>query len=157
MATKGKAVPEGYHSVTPYLVVDGTAKAIEFYERAFGAKKIMAMPGPGGKIMHAEIKIGDSVIMLGDEFPEMGSRGPKTLGGTPASLFLYVDDVDTLYQGAIAAGATAEQPPQDAFWGDRWGSLHDPFGHRWQLATHKEDLTPAEMQQRAAAAAAGQK
>ncbi len=157
MATKGKAVPEGYHSVTPYLVVDGAAKAIEFYERAFGAKKIMAMPGPGGKIMHAEIKIGDSVIMLSDEFPEMGSRGPKTLGGTPASLFLYVDDVDTLYQGAIAAGATAERTPQDAFWGDRWGSLHDPFGHSWQIATHKEDLTPAEMQQRAAAASAGPK
>ncbi len=157
MATKGKAVPDGYHSVTPYLVVDGAAKAIEFYERAFGAKKIMAMPGPGGKIMHAEIKIGDSIIMLSDESPEMGSRGPKTLGGTPTSLFLYVDDVDMLYQGAIAAGATAEQPPQDAFWGDRWGSLHDPFGHSWQLATHKEDLTPAEIQQRAAAAAAGQK
>jgi len=150
MAKRAKAVPEGCHTVTPYLTVRGADRAIEFYKKAFGAKELMRMPGPGGKsIMHAEIKIGDSRIFLSDEFPEMGSRSPQSLGGTANSLHLYVEDVDAAFKKAIAAGAKVQMPVADMFWGDRYGKLIDPFGHEWGLATHKEDLTPREIRKRA--------
>ena len=138
--------------MTPYLAVKGAAQAIEFYKRAFGAKELERMPGPGGQgIMHAEITIGDSRVMLSDEFPGAGCTSPQSLGGTTCQLFLYVEDVDAAYQQAVAAGATANMPPADMFWGDRFGKLTDPFGHQWGMATHKEDLTPAEMNKRAEA------
>ena len=150
MAKRAKAVPEGCHTVTPYLTVRGADRAIEFYKKAFGAKELMRMPGLGGKsIMHAEIKIGDSRIFLSDEFPEMGSRSPQSLGGTANSLHLYVEDVDAAFKKAIAAGAKVQMPVADMFWGDRYGKLIDPFGHEWGLATHKEDLTPREIRKRA--------
>ena len=149
-----KPIPDGYHSVTPYLVVDDAAKAIDFYRRAFGAQEIMRMSGPQGKIGHAELKIGDSMIMLSDEMPQAGTRSAKSLGGSPVGIFLYVTDVDTVYNQAVAAGAKAEMPLADQFWGDRYGKLSDPFGHHWSLATHKEDVAPAEMQKRAAEAMA---
>lgn len=142
-----KPVPEGYNTVTPYLVVDGAADAIDFYERAFGARDIMRMPGPAGKIAHAELQIGDSKIMLGDEMP--GSlRTPRSLGGSPVGLFLYVEDVDAVYQRAIEAGAKSEMPPADMFWGDRYCKLTDPFGHNWSIGTHIEDVPPEEMGRR---------
>jgi PhnB protein len=143
-----KPIPDGYHTATPYLVIRGAADAIEFYKRAFGAQEIARMPGPGGKLMHAEIKIGDSMLMLSDEFPEMGSSSPQTIGGTPVNVFLYVPDVDRTFQQALNAGATSRMAPEDMFWGDRFGKLSDPFGHEWALATHKEDVAPAEMQKR---------
>lgn len=142
-----KPVPEGYHTVTPYLVVDGAAAAIDFYERAFGAREIMRLPGPPGKIAHAELRIGDSTIMLGDEMPGNLSS-PGTLGGSPMGLFLYVEDVDALYQQAVAAGAKIGMEPADMFWGDRYGKLTDPFGHNWSIGTHKEDVAPEEMERR---------
>jgi uncharacterized glyoxalase superfamily protein PhnB len=141
--------------VTPSLVVRGAANAIEFYKKAFGAKALNQMDGPGGKILHAEIKIGDSIVMLSDEFPEMGSSSPQTVGGISASLMIYTKDVDALFNQALAAGATVSMPVSDMFWGDRYGRVKDPFGHDWQLATHKEDLTPKEMNRRAAAAMSG--
>ena len=147
-----KPVPEGFHTATPYLVVRGADRAIDFYKRAFGAIERFRMPGPGGKIMHAEIQIGDSVLMLCDEFPEMGGNSPQALNGTPVSIFLYVENVDASFQRAVAAGATAQMPVQDMFWGDRYGKLADPYGHVWSLATHKEDLTEEEVGRRAAAA-----
>ncbi len=147
-----KPIPDGYHSASPYLVVGGAAQAIEFYKRAFGAQEQMRMPSPDGKIVHGEIKIGDSVVMLADEFPEYGSRSPKSLGGTPSSVFLYVQDVDAVFQSAVSAGAKSLMPVADMFWGDRYGKLEDPFGHQWQIATHKEDLTPEEMKRRSGAA-----
>jgi len=143
-----KAIPEGYYSVTPYLVCKGAAEAIEFYKKALGAVETMRMPGPGGRIMHAEMKIGNSIVMLSDENPERGYVSPKTLGGAGVSMMLYTDSVDTTYQQALDAGATGNQPPTDMFWGDRMANLTDPFGHTWAIATHTEDVSPDEMQKR---------
>jgi PhnB protein len=147
-----KAVPEGYHTATPYLIVDGAATALEFYRKAFGATERMRFAAPGGKIGHAEITIGNSAIMLADEHPEMGYRGPQAIGGTPVSIHLYVENVDEVFPRAVAAGATALRPVADQFYGDRSGTLRDPFGHVWHVATHKEDLSPEEMHRRAQAA-----
>jgi uncharacterized glyoxalase superfamily protein PhnB len=141
-----KAIPEGMHTVTPHLVCAGAADAIEFYKKAFNAVEGARMPGPGGKIMHAQIKIGDSHVMLVDDFPEMGGLSPKALNGTPVTIHLYVDDVDAIYAQAVKAGATAKMPPADMFWGDRYGQVTDPFGHTWSIATHKRDMTPEQMQ-----------
>lgn len=151
MAGQVRPVPEGYHTLTPYLVVEDAARAIDFYKRAFGAQERVRMGGPGGKIGHAELKIGDSMIMLSDEMPGGGCRSPHSLGGTTASVFLYVNDVDSAFKQAEAAGAKAEMPPTDMFWGDRFGKLSDPFGHSWAMATHKEDVAPEEMQKRSKA------
>src|SRR6187200_1270298 len=149
MATQ--PVPVGYHTVTPYLIVSGAAQALDFYKRALGAIEQMRMPGPEGNVMHAEIKIGDSVIMLADEFPEMGARSPQALGGTPVGICLYVPDVDSLFNQAIQAGGKVERPLQNQFYGDRSGTFIDPFGHKWTIATHIEDVSPEEMQKRMAA------
>jgi PhnB protein len=149
MASSAQAVPEGYHSVTPYLAVDDGARAIAFYKAAFGATEVMRMPGPGGKVGHAEIRIGDSRIMLADEYPDMGFRSPKTYGGSPVGLHLYVEDVDDVARQAVAAGAKELRPVKDQFYGDRTGSFEDPFGHVWHIATHKEDLSPDELKRRA--------
>jgi len=146
-----KPIPDGYHTVTPYLSIHDAAKAIEFYKRAFDATELHRMAGSHGKITHAEIKIGDSVIMLADEMPGSECRSPQALGGTSTSIFLYVKDVDAVYSKAIAAGAKSTMPPADMFWGDRFGKIADPFGHSWSLATHKEDVAPDEMQRRAEA------
>lgn len=143
-----KAIPEGYYSLTPYLVVKGAAAAIDFYTKAFGAVEVVRMPGPGGKIMHAEVKIGNSMLMLADENPERDALSPSTLGGAGCSVMLYTDDVDATFKRAIAAGATQVTPPADMFWGDRMGNLKDPFGHSWAVATHKEDVSPEEMGRR---------
>jgi PhnB protein len=143
-----KPIPEGYHSITPYLIISGAAAAIDFYKGAFGAKERMRMPGPGDKVMHAEIEIGDSAVMLADEFPEMGFRGPQALGGTPVSLVLYVEDADKVFNQAVAAGAKVLKPLQDQFYGDRSGTVADPFGHVWNIGSHKEDLTPEEINRR---------
>ena len=148
MAAKVKPIPEGYRTITPYLVVDDARAAIEFYRRAFGAKEVMKMDGPGGKISHAELKIGDSMIMLSDEMPGTGTRAPKSLGGTTAGVFLYVENADTTFQQAVAAGAKVDTPLADMFWGDRYGKLTDPFGHCWSLATHKEEVSQEEMARR---------
>lgn len=153
--SKVKPVPEGYHTVTPYLVIKGAAQAIDFYTRAFGAQEIFSMPGPDGRIMHAEIKIGDSMIMLSDEAPEMGAQSPQTLNGTPVGIFLYVEDVDATFKQAISAGAKEKVAVADMFWGDRFGSLTDPFGQQWNIATHKEDVAPEEMAKRAEAFSKG--
>ena len=145
-----KPIREGCHSITPYLMVKDAAEAIEFYKRAFGAQEMERMPGPGGRgVMHAEIRIGDSLVMLSDEFPGAGCTSPQSLGGTTCQMFLYVPDVDSVYQQAISAGATSNMPVSDMFWGDRYGKLSDPFGHQWGLATHKEDVSPQEMKKRA--------
>ena len=152
MGKPGKPVPEGFHTVTPHLTVKNAGEAIEFYKKAFGAEEIARMPGPGGSVMHAEMRIGDSPIMLNDEFPEHGARGPKTIGGTPVSIHLYVNDVDALFDRAVKAGAKVTMPIADMFWGDRFGKLEDPFGHQWSMATHKEDVTAEECAQRAKAA-----
>jgi PhnB protein len=151
MPNKAKPIPEGYHSVTPYLTVNDAARAIEFYKRAFGAKEVLRMDGPPGKIVHAELDIGDSKLMLSDEMPGGSSRSPQSVGGTTAGVFLYVEDVDSVYKKAVSAGAKEEMPPSDMFWGDRFGKLEDPFGNQWSMATHKEDVSPAEMAQRAQA------
>jgi PhnB protein len=148
MPAKVKPIPDGYRTVTPYLVVNDGRGAIEFYKRAFRAKEVMRMDGPGGKIAHAELKIGDSMIMLSDEMPGSGARAPHSLGGTSAGVFLYVEDVDSIFQQAVSAGAKVETPLADMFWGDRYGKLTDPFGHSWSLATHKEDVAPEEMARR---------
>jgi len=144
-----KPIPEGYHSVTPYLIVSGAADALEYYKKAFGAVELFRMDH-GGKIGHAELKIGDSPIMLADEYPEMGYRSPKALGGTPVSIMIYVEDVDTVYKQAIAAGGSELKALQDQFYGDRSGTLTDPFGHVWNIATHKEDVSEEEMTKRLA-------
>lgn len=150
MAKKAQPIPKGYHTVTPSIVVAGAAKAIEFYKKAFGAQEVMRFPGPDGKtIMHAEIRVGDSNIMLGDEMPEQGARGPKTIGGTPVSFFIYGDNVDAAWKRAVDAGANPIMPLADQFWGDRTGLLEDPFGHHWWLAQRVQDLTPEELQQAA--------
>jgi PhnB protein len=146
-----KAIPEGYHTVTPYLIVNGAARALDFYRKAFGAKEQVRMPGPDGKVMHAEIQIGDSKVMLADEFPQMGAKSPQSIGGTPVGICLYVAKVDAVYEQAVAAGAKVERPLQDQFYGDRSGTVIDPFGHKWTIATHIEDVTPAEMEKRMAA------
>jgi len=143
--------PAGYHTATPYLIVDGGARALEFYIKAFGATELFRMPAPGGKIGHAEMQIGDSRIMLADEFPDRQALSPKKLGGTPVGIMLYVPDCDTVFNRAIAAGAKALSPVTDQFYGDRNGTLEDPFGHKWTISTHKEDLSPEEMQRRLAA------
>jgi PhnB protein len=149
MANPVKPIPEGFHAVTPYLVVNDGARAIEFYKRAFNATERVRMDAPNGKIGHAELQIGDSIVMLSDEMPGMGNRSAQSLGGSCVGLFMYVKDVDAAFQKAVGAGAKADQPPQDMFWGDRFGKLTDPFGHSWQIATHKEDVAPAEMKKRA--------
>jgi PhnB protein len=152
MADKVKPVPDGYHTATPYLIVKGAAKAIEFYKQAFGATEVERMEMPDGKIAHAEIKIGDSIIMLGDEAPQHGTRGPKSLGGSPCGLYLYVEDVDQTFNRAITAGATATMAVKDQFYGDRNGSLVDPFGHTWYVATRQENLSMDEIRRRLPAA-----
>lgn len=143
-----KPIPEGYHSVTPYLIVNGAADAIEYYQKAFGAVELFRFPVPGGKIGHAEIKIGDSPIMLADEHPETGHKSPQSYGGTSVSLMIYVEDVDTTFKQAIAAGGKEQRAVADQFYGDRLGTLTDPFGHVWTIATHKEDVSMEEMQRR---------
>jgi PhnB protein len=145
-------VPDGYHTVTPYLIVDGAAAAVEYYRKAFGASELLRMPDPQGRIGHAEIRIGDSVIMLADARHEMGYRGPRTLGGTSVSILLYLADVDAAFERAISAGGKALRPVADQFYGDRMGTLEDPFGHVWTLGTHIEDVSPEEMKRRMAAA-----
>ena len=152
MTNKVKPIPEGYHTATPYLIVKDAARAIEFYKKAFGATELMRMPGPGGKIGHAEIKIGDSPIMLADEVPGMGFRSPESLGGSPISILLYVEDVDVVFSEALAAGAKVQRPVADQFYGDRSGGFTDPFGYVWHVATHIEDVSPEEVGRRAAAA-----
>ena len=148
-------VPDGYHTVTPYLIVEDAAAAIDFYQRAFGAEELYRLPMKDAdgrdRIGHAEIRIGDSHVMLSDEWPDMDIRGPKSRGGATSSLMIYVDDVDRAYRQAIDAGATQERPPEDQFWGDRMGVLVDPFGQRWSLATHVEDVPPEEMERRMSA------
>lgn len=144
-------VQEGYHSVTPYLIVRGAAAAMEFYRNVFGATELLRLAGPEGKIGHAEFQIGDSRVMIADEFPEMGARAPETVGGSPVILHVYVDDVDAVFQRAAAAGARIDRPVQDQFYGDRMGSFTDPFGHAWSVATHVEDVSPEEIERRAAA------
>ena len=143
-----KTIPEGYHSVTPYLIVRGAAEAIDFYRKAFGAVELFRFPSPDGKIGHAEIKIGDSPIMMADEYPDMGYKGPQTIGGSPVSLMIYVEDVDTVFNQAVAAGATIKEALQDKFYGDRIGTVTDPFGHVRHISTHKEDVSMDEMQER---------
>lgn len=148
MSKPVKAIPEGYHSVTPYLYIDGAAQAIQFYQKAFGAKEILRLPAPNGKVGHAELQIGDSRIMLADEEPAMGSFGPKSVGGTPVSLMIYFEDVDRVFEKAVAAGAKVLKPLKDQFYGDRSASLEDPFGHKWFIATHIEDVSPEEIDKR---------
>jgi PhnB protein len=143
-----KPIPEGYHSVTPYLIIKGATAAIDYYKKVFGATEIMRMPTPDGQIGHAELKIGDSPIMLADEMPGRGYVSPKTLGGTPVSIMIYVNDVDSVFKNAVDTGAKVDQPIKDQFYGDRSGTIHDPFGHVWTIATHKEDVTPEEMKRR---------
>jgi len=155
MGGKVKPVPDGYHTVTPYLIVNGAAAAIDFYKKAFGAEELFRMPTPAGKVGHAEIQIGDSHVMLADEFPEMGAKGPVSFGGSPVHLLLYVNDCDAMFRRAVEAGGKVKRPLKDQFYGDRSGSIEDPFGHDWTIATHKEDLSPEEMNRRAAAAMAG--
>ena len=150
-----KPIPEAYHTVTPYLIIEGAAAAIEFYKKAFGAKELFRFPAPEGKIGHAEIKIGDSPIMLADAYPDMGYNGPKSLGGSPVSLMIYVENVDTVFNQAVEAGATVKEAVSDKFYGDRSGSLIDPYGHVWHVSTHKEDVSMEEMEKRAKAAGAG--
>lgn len=140
-----KAIPEGYHTVTPHLTVRDAARAIEFYKQAFGAVAKGAMPGPDGKIVHAELRIGDSTIMLADEFPEFGSLSPLSTGDSSTGLHIYLEDVDTAFDRAVKAGATVEMPVADMFWGDRYGKLKDPFGHKWSIGTHTKDMSMDEM------------
>jgi PhnB protein len=142
-------IPEGYNSVTPYLIIKGAAQAIDYYKQVFGATEVMRMADPSGRIGHAELKIGDSHIMLADEFPEMNHRAPLSDGSSPVSILLYVEDVDSIVERAVAAGAKILKPVQDQFYGDRSGFIQDPFGHLWGVATHKEDVAPQELEERA--------
>lgn len=155
MAATVKPIPDGYHSVTPYLIVDGAAAAIEFYKKVFGATEVMRMPAPGGRIGHAEIMIGDSHVMLADENAEMNARSPKSVGGSPLSLLVYVEDADKTVERAVAAGARLDRPVENKFYGDRMGGIEDPFGHQWYVGTHVEDVTPEEMKKRMAAMGQG--
>lgn len=152
-----KAIPAGYHTVTPYLAIKNAAMALEFYKQAFGAAETVKLMMPDGRLGHAEIRLGDSVIMMADEFPEYGGKSPETLGGSPVSVHLYVEDVDTFFKKALAAGAKERKPVLDQFYGDRSGQLEDPFGHVWCVATHKEDVSPEEMQKRVQAMFGGPK
>ena len=145
-----KPVPEGYHTLTPYLAVDDASEAIEYYKEAFGAKERVRMDTPDGKIGHAELEIGDALLMLSDPFPQASTKPPKEIGGTSASVFMYVEDVDAVVKKAVDAGASVTMEVADQFWGDRFGKIIDPFGHHWGIATHKEDLTPQEMEKRRA-------
>jgi PhnB protein len=149
-----KPIPEGYHSVTPYLAVDDAAKAIEYYKAAFGATERVRMNGPDGTVGHAEIQIGDSLIMLSDPMPDSSTTAPRELGGTTSSVFLYVEDVDAVVQKAVDGGAIIKTEVEDQFWGDRFGTIEDPFGHIWSVATHVEDVSPEEIEERAKAAMA---
>jgi PhnB protein len=153
MATRIKEVPKGFHAVTPYLIVTDSARAIDFYKRAFGAEELLRLDGPDGKVVHAELKIGDSIIMLSEEMPGH-TRSPQSLGGTAVDIMLYVKDVDQVFNRAVAAGAKVAMPLSDMFWGDRYGQVTDPFGHSWSLATHKEDVPPEELRKRTKAAMA---
>jgi uncharacterized glyoxalase superfamily protein PhnB len=150
-----KAVPDGFHTITPHLIVKGASQALEFYKKAFGGIELTRHAMPDGRLMHSMMRIGDSFFFVVDEFPEMGPcRSPLSLGGSPVSLHLYVDDCDALFNQAVAAGATVEMPLMNMFWGDRFGKLKDPFGHEWSIGSHVEDVTPADMEQRAKAAVA---
>jgi PhnB protein len=149
MASAVKPIPEGYHSVTPYLIVNGAAQAIAFYEQAFGAEELYRMPMPDGRVGHAELRFGDSRIMLADEHPDVGALGPGSVGGTPVTIHLYVEDVDATFARATAAGARVTRPVADQFYGDRLGVLTDPFGHVWSVATHREDVSHEELRRRA--------
>ena len=144
-------IPKSYEGATPYLIIKGAAEALEFYKRAFGASEVMRMPGPGGTVGHAEIKIGQAIIMLADEFPDMGCKSPQSFGGSPVSIMVYVKDIDTFVMRAVSAGAKVLKPVANQFYGDRSGSLEDPFGHQWHFATHVEDVPAGEMAQRAEA------
>lgn len=150
-----QAIPEGYPQVSPYLHIDGASAAIDFYTQVLGATERMRMPGPDGKLGHAELQLGDSVILLADEFPEGGALGPKAVGGTPVTISVYVDDVDQVFARAVDAGATVIRPVEDQFYGDRTGYFEDPFGHRWSISTHVEDVSPEDMAKRAAEAMGG--
>ena len=155
MSSRVKPIPTGMHTLTPHLVVEDASKAIEFYKKAFGAQEIGRVTTPDGKsVMHADLKIGDSHFFLVDEFPEMDCRGPKSVGGTPVTIHMYVEDVDAAFGKAVTAGAQVKMPLADMFWGDRYGALTDPFGHAWSLATHKEDVTPEEIRKRTQTACA---
>ena len=145
-----KPIPDGYHSVTPHLVVKGAPQALEFYHKAFGAEELYRLPGPDGSIVHAEMRIGDSIVMLGEEAPRMGAKSPRTLGGSGSSILIYVKDADAAFSRAVAAGAKEKKPLEDMFWGDRYGMVTDPFGHEWAIATHTEDVPPEEMASRMA-------
>jgi PhnB protein len=147
-----KPIPDGYHTATPYLIVRDGARALDFYKRALGAEELFRMTAPNGKIGHAEIKIGNSILMLADEHLEMGCKSPQSYGGTSVSIMLYVEDADSRFQKAVAAGAKVQRPLKDQFYGDRSGTIEDPFGHEWTIATHKEDLSPEEIEKRAAEA-----
>jgi uncharacterized glyoxalase superfamily protein PhnB len=147
MTQQVRPIPEGFHTLTPHLVCSGAADALTFYTKAFGAVETSRMPGPGGKIMHAQMRIGDSIFMLADDFPDFGSVGPAALKNTPVYLHLYVEDVDAAFARAIEAGGKPIMPVADMFWGDRYGQLEDPFGHRWSIATHKRDMTPEQMRE----------
>ena len=151
MPGKVTPIPQGYHTATPYLSVNDGPRAIEFYKQAFGATEVMRIGAPGGKVGHAEIKIGDSHIMLADEHPEMDARSPQTIGGTPVGLALYFEDCDAVFNRAVSLGAKVLKPLQDQFYGDRSGTVADPFGHKWTIGTHQEDVSPQEIQKRAAA------
>jgi PhnB protein len=152
--TAAKPIPEGYHTLSTYLAVDDASRAIEFYSRAFGAKERMRLPMPDGRIAHAELQIGDSIVMVSDPFPQQACRPPSELGGTTVALCLYVDDVDSFVAQAVNAGATITTPVENAFWGDRFGKLADPFGHEWQVSTHMEDVPPGQIMERARTAMA---
>ena len=147
MTSQVKAVPEGFHTITPHLTVRDANRAIEFYKKAFGAEVLHVMPAPGGKVMHAALKIGDSIVMLNDEFPEHGGASAPPAGGSSDALHIYIENVDAAFQRAVSAGATVKMPVMDMFWGDRYGQVLDPFGHRWSLATHTRDMSPEEMKQ----------
>lgn len=156
MKTSVQPIPDGFHTLTPHLVVKGASDAIEFYKKAFGAQEMGRVSAPDGNtILHTQIKIGNSIVFLVDEFPQMGCKGPLSIGGTAVTLHLYVEDVDAAFNRAVAAGAQVTMPVADMFWGDRYGRVADPFGHHWSLATHKEDLSPAQISERAQTACGG--
>jgi PhnB protein len=151
MTHQVKPIPEGFHTVTPHLIVKGAAEAIAFYKKAFGAEELSRLPAPDGKLMHASVKIGDSIVFLMDEAPQWKSFGPETLGGTPVVIHLYVDNVDAAFERAVTAGGNVKLPPTDMFWGDRYCQVNDPFGYTWSLASHKEDVTPDQVAKNAEA------